>query len=50
MIPTPPKKTLFSWFRSSPGRLWKAGLACLLLLVVFALAGSAFYAFEIEPA
>ena len=50
MIPTPPKKTLFSWFRASPGRLWKAGLACLLLLVFFALAGSAYYAFEIEPA
>ncbi len=44
------KTTFWGWFRSSPGRLWKAGLACLLLLVFFALAGSAYYAFEIEPA
>ena len=47
----PSGKTRFlGWFRSSPGRLWKAGLACLLLLLFFALAGSAYYAFEIEPA
>ena len=49
MAPIPRKRSLLSFFRSSPGRLWKAGVICLLLFVFFTLAGSGYYAFEVEP-